>query len=73
MAWESLNFSVLDYVGMAVLGLVLLAPTIAALIWLGRLDEGLLGFRGATRRRAKPLFGSAIRTALQGVVEHRRD
>ena len=63
----------LDYVGMTILGLMLLAPMVGALIWLGRLDEVILRIRAAKKRRTTPFFGSAMRTALQGVVEHRRD
>ncbi len=73
MAWESLDLTVLDYLGALIFGLLLIAPIIAALVGLGRLDESLFGVYAAGSRRTTPLSGSAIRTALQGVVDYRRD
>ena len=72
-AWESLDLTVLDYLGALIFGLLLIAPIIAALVGLGRLDESLFGVYAAGSRRTTPHFGSAIRTALQGVIDHRRD
>ncbi|MCZ6721815.1 MAG: hypothetical protein O7A65_09770 [Proteobacteria bacterium] len=73
MAWESLDLTVLDYLGALIFGLLLIAPIIAALVGLGRLDENLFGVHAAESRRTTPHSGSAIRTALQGLIDHRRD
>ncbi len=72
-AWESLDLTVLDYLGALIFGLLLIAPIIAALVGLGRLDESLFGVHAAGSRRTTPHFGSVIRTALLGVIDHRRD